>query len=1501
MENQNNATVAVAPLSLPKGNGTVTGMGETLSGAGPDGMLSLSLPLPVTSVRGAAPSLSLHYNSGGGNGPFGLGWSCASMSISRDTRNGVPLWQDTDIFIGPEGEVLLPELTSTGEVVTQIRRSLRGASTEPCVVTRYHTRIEKSFTRIERWTPQDEKSSVFWVMYTADGGIHCLGKTSQARISNPQNADQIAMWLLEESVSALAEHHYYQYLAEDDKGCSAAEVSAHSGASAQRYLGNVFYGNTRNAIAPFLFDTTFNATNASNWLFCLVFDYGQYGSALYPDFTPTAIWGPRLDCFSRYEYGFEIRTRRLCRQVLMFHRLQALEGHSAVSDSAILCGRLRLQYDHNPVVTCLTAARQDGADPTNPAELPPLEFAWEMPQFSNVPVWQELTDPAVPVPHQRYQLVDLYGEGLAGMLYQDNNAWWYCSPVRRVDPDDKSAITNATTWSAPAPLPSAPVYDARAMLIDITQDGRPDWVVAQPGLQGYFTLDNNKQWSSFIPLNTLPTEFFHPFAQLQDLTGGSRPDLVLIGPKSVRLWSSSDSQWEASKELPYEGSLPLPVTGHDQRRAVVFSDFLGSGQQHLAEIRADGVTVWPNLGRGQFGQPLTLSGFTIAAEQFHPSRIYLADIDGSGTSDILYVHSDRIRVFRNQSGNEFVETNSITLPSGVRFDDTCQLHVGDLQGLGVASILLTLPHPNAKSWCCNLNTARPWLLNAMNNNMGSHHTFSYRSSAQFWLDQKQRATPGEPVNCRLPFPVHVLWQHRLLDEITGNMLTNESRYYQGVWDAKEREFRGFAYVEELDTSTPAAKLEDTPPLLVRRWYATGVREVDQQLPLQYWQGDSLAYGLFTPRLTQWTGTQDQELTTDEDTWWHLRALKGALLRSESYGLDGSALASVPYNVTESRWQSRRLLQLANPVVMALLLENRSYHYERISHDPQISQSVNLAFDATGIPVDSLSIAYPRRSNISADYYPMDSLPADLIADSIDPQQQQAHLTRVRQRTITLDDSNADVWRLGLADEQRTDVCFLDASRVPSSGFNLENLQQPNSVMMTPEARSDVNTWYAKGEWTFAGKVKTYYTAGDSQTLVLSPTLQALVAFTETSGLDQTIYDLTDKVNEATLLAWGYTKMVDTMAKDISSQPITIWGARQGYTDYGVMAQFWRPLAQRATLLTGKTTLTWDPHYCLPISSTDAAGLVTRLTYDYRYMQPVNLIDANDNQHQTVLDGLGRPVASRFSGTENGKATGYSAWNKVTIPLPVTIEGVMGINTTIPLASFSVTVVASWMVDTTTATTAQLSESLESTLKNGDIITASGRLSTLGWQRYRQNNNADADVVALDNWLQQTGRNTRLPPHQLDVITDRYDTDPEQQKRQTIRFSDGTGRLLQIAVLHEDGPALQRTAQGTLAVDQNGALVKTSGRRWAVSGKTEYNNKGLPIRTYQPYFLNDWRYVSDDSARSQDGLYCDTSFYDAIGREISVMTAKGYLRRSRYFPWFSVTEDENDTSTASPAS
>ena len=40
-------------------------------------------------------------------------------------------------------------------------------------------------------------------------------------------------------------------------------------------------------------------------------------------------------------------------------------------------------------------------------------------------------------------------------------------------------------------------------------------------------------------------------------------------------------------------------------------------------------------------------------DQFDQKRIRLADIDGSGTTDIIYLHRDGVRLYFNQSGNSW--------------------------------------------------------------------------------------------------------------------------------------------------------------------------------------------------------------------------------------------------------------------------------------------------------------------------------------------------------------------------------------------------------------------------------------------------------------------------------------------------------------------------------------------------------------------------------------------------------------------------------------------------------------------------------------------------------------------------------------------------------------------------------------------------------------------------------------------------------------------------------
>jgi hypothetical protein len=70
-------------IALPKGGGAIRGIGEKFAANPVTGTGSISVPIATSPGRtGFAPQLSLSYDSGAGNGPFGFGVPCATTCTS---------------------------------------------------------------------------------------------------------------------------------------------------------------------------------------------------------------------------------------------------------------------------------------------------------------------------------------------------------------------------------------------------------------------------------------------------------------------------------------------------------------------------------------------------------------------------------------------------------------------------------------------------------------------------------------------------------------------------------------------------------------------------------------------------------------------------------------------------------------------------------------------------------------------------------------------------------------------------------------------------------------------------------------------------------------------------------------------------------------------------------------------------------------------------------------------------------------------------------------------------------------------------------------------------------------------------------------------------------------------------------------------------------------------------------------------------------------------------
>src|SRR5574341_2365667 len=121
----NNGDQARSPtISLPKGGGAIRGTGEKFGANPVTGTGSLSVPIYTSPGRsGFGPQLSLTYDSGSGNGPFGFGWNLSLPAITRKTDKGLPQYRDaeeSDVFLLSGTEDLVPVLElSSGAWVRQ--------------------------------------------------------------------------------------------------------------------------------------------------------------------------------------------------------------------------------------------------------------------------------------------------------------------------------------------------------------------------------------------------------------------------------------------------------------------------------------------------------------------------------------------------------------------------------------------------------------------------------------------------------------------------------------------------------------------------------------------------------------------------------------------------------------------------------------------------------------------------------------------------------------------------------------------------------------------------------------------------------------------------------------------------------------------------------------------------------------------------------------------------------------------------------------------------------------------------------------------------------------------------------------------------------------------------------------------------------------------------------------------------------------------------------------
>jgi len=294
--------------------------------------------------------------------------------------------------------------------------------------------------------------------------------------------------------------------------------------------------------------------------------------------------------------------------------------------------------------------------------------------------------------------VDLYGEGIPGILYSDGKTTLYSEPTANEHEQDLAAVS----YSAPQTPKTFPiernVQGATQQLMDLTGDGQLELVVSRGSTNGYYEVNSDRSWKNFQTFPSFPSDFSNPDNQLLDATGDGLTDIIRLD--GDRIWVYPGKGKEGfGKPLSRQKDLDIPLPRKGSEEEIwQFTDIFGTGRQHLVRVTNGLVECWSHLGYGKFGKRVLLGNAPRFGARLDASRLFMADIDGSGTTDLIYAHCDRVEIWFNQSGNSFSKPISIPLQGGVRsglsgkWDRLNQISFADVYGNGTTCLVFSENH-----------------------------------------------------------------------------------------------------------------------------------------------------------------------------------------------------------------------------------------------------------------------------------------------------------------------------------------------------------------------------------------------------------------------------------------------------------------------------------------------------------------------------------------------------------------------------------------------------------------------------------------------------------------------------------------------------------------------------------------------------------------------------------------------------------------------------------------
>jgi RHS repeat-associated protein len=1196
----NKSSASGQVISLPKGGGALQGLGEKFSPDLHTGTGNFTVPIALPPGRnGFQPELSLVYSTGNGNGPFGLGWSLSIPGVTRQTSGGVPIYDDSeDTFVLSGAEELVPVERLPGK-------------------TRYRPRTEGLFARIYH---HRDAADNYWEVRSKDGLLSLYGApasagSDSAAVADPLNRTKVFAWKLSGTVDTFGNRIEYEY--ERDLG---EEPFPHWD---QLYVKQIRYAD-------------YTEQDETKFLVSVSFEYEE-----------------RPDPFSEYRAGFEIRTRKRCKRI---------EVRTHAGEDLLIRTYEMVYLDQRPGmehflprngVSLLSQVRVVGHDQERSEELPPLEFGYAQfePERREFIPMQGADLPARSLANPDTELVDLFGNGLPDILEMNATVrYWRNLGGGRYDLPREMR-------QAPAGVQLA---DPGVQLIDADGDGRTDLLVTANGLSGYYPLRFGGLWDKrfFQRFEVAPSfNLEDPEVKLLDLDGDGVTDVLRSGSRFEcffneingrrRGWTTENTRWVERRALE-----DFPNVRFSDPR-VKWADMTGDGLQDIVLVHDGNVEYWPNLGRGEWGRRVSMRSCPRLPYGHDPRRVLIGDVDGDGAADVVYVDDGRVTLWINQSGNGF--SDPIEIHGTPSVTDTDAVRLADVFGTGVGGVLWSADASGLSRknmfFLDFTGGTKPYLLEEINNHMGAVTRVGYAPSTRFYLEDERR--PETRWKTPLPFPVQVVSRVESIDQISGGKLTTEYRYHHGYWDGAEREFRGFGMVEQLDTESfedyngpgldgggaPFVGITDqerfSPPTLTKTWFHQGPigdefggwEEVD--FNAEFWPGDPQRLSR-SPLTMGFLTHLPRRVKRDA-----LRTLRGSVLRTELYALDGTERENRPYTVEEHLHGVCEVVEENGQPKLACEprpedspavtgddstpriffpheLARRTTQWER-GNDPMTRFGFTEDYDEYGQPRKQTQIACPRG------WHNPDAPPAKaylatrtktVYARPVDAQR--AHIVDRVAKTTTYEIKNDGTQRI------------FELRDVPEDSDSLKVIGQTlnsydgDAFQGLPFGQlGDYGALVCTEDLVLTKEIlhEAYKSAGVVQT----PPEEPLYLSYEGSPNWSAEYpqEFRDKLSALAGYAYhsdgaehhqGYFATTERRRYDFHENSE---GKGQGLV-----------MVKRDPLGRDVTIVYDEPYRLLPKEVTDQVGLKSTANYDYRVLQPGEVTDANENRTRFAFTPLG---------------------------------------------------------------------------------------------------------------------------------------------------------------------------------------------------------------------------------------------------------------------------------------